>query len=163
MDYSNAVPSNNGNNGQPPSGIDGFDSAEAAPEFSPVPPGIYTARIIRGEFCSTKAGADAYRIRFEITEGEQTGRTLVRMWTFSPKAISYAKRDLAPFGLTTSARLLSPFPDPGSEITVKLVVALQRGDDGIERNDIKRIEVLDVKDSPAGPFSLPPEKEGGPQ
>lgn len=160
MDFSNALPSANGtNNG----GIDAFDTAEAAPEFEPIPPGIYAARVVRGEFCSTKAGADAYRLRFEVTEGEQAGRTIVRTWTFGPKALPYTKRDLAPFGLTSSAALLSPFPPVGKDYRVRLVVALQRGNDGIERNDIKRIDVLRVVESPAAAFLLPPQGEGGPK
>ena len=68
---------------------------------------------------------------------------------------------VAPFGLTTSAKLLSPFPEPGREYHVRLVVALQRGDDGVERNDVKRIDVLRVDESPAAAFILPPPGEGG--
>jgi hypothetical protein len=66
------------------------------------------------------------------------------------------------FGLGTTDRLLSPFPPAGKEYHCRLVVALQRGDDGIERNDIKRIDVLRVVDSPAAEFIIPP-SEGGPQ
>ncbi len=158
MDFTNAFP---GTNGKPAGGIDAFDGAEAAPEFKPIPPGVYSARVLRGEFCTTKAGADAYRLRFEITEGEQAGRTVIRTWTFGAKALAYTKRDLTPFGLTTSAQLLTPFPEPGREYQVRLVVALQRGDDGIERNDIKRIDVLRIVDSPAAAFMLDRQGEGG--
>lgn len=160
MDYSNAIPAANG---KPSGGIDGFDAAEAAPDFTPVPPGIYSARVLRGEYTSTKAGADAYRVRFEIAEGEHTGRTVIRTWTFTPKALQYTKRDLAPFGLTTSAKLLSPFPEAGREYLVRLVVALQRGDDGIERSDVKKIDVVRVNESPAAAFLLPGQGEGGPK
>src|SRR5262249_6093754 len=66
MDFTNAIPSTNG---KPAGGIDAFDAAEAAPEYVPLPPGIYSARILRGEYTTTKAGADAYRIRFQVTEG----------------------------------------------------------------------------------------------
>src|SRR5262249_46236248 len=137
MDFTHAIPSNNDK--WAPSGLDAFDSAQAAPEFTPLPPGVYKARILRGEHTTTKAGADAYRLRFEVTEGEHAGKTVIRTWTFGPKAIAYTKRDLAPFGLSTSAQLLSPFPEPAREY---LVVALQRGDDGIERNDVKRIDLV---------------------
>ena len=160
MDYSNAIANGTG---KPPSGIAGFDSAEAAPEFTPLPPGIYFARILKGEYCNTKAGIDAYRMRFEVTEGEQAGRTVMRLWTMSDKAMGYTKRDLAPFGLTTTEKLLSPFPSGGREYLVRLVVALQRGNDGIERNDIKRIELLRVVDSPAAGFLLDDTSEGGPR
>jgi hypothetical protein len=74
MNYTNAIPSSNG---KPPGGIDGFNAAQAAPEFSPLPPGIYSARVQRGECCTTQAGADAYRLRFEIIDGEQQGKTVV--------------------------------------------------------------------------------------
>ena len=157
-DYTNAIPSANG---PPAAGIDGFDAAEAAPEFTPIPPGVYSARILRGEKCSTKVGDDAYRCRFEITEGEHARKTVIRTWTFGAKALSYTKRDLAPFGLTTRMRLLSPFPEAGREYLVRLVVALQRGDDGIERNDIKRIDLLRVVESPAAAFLLDGASEGG--
>ena len=161
MDFSNAIPSTTGKgNG---GGIDGFDSAEAAPEFTPLPGGIYSARILRGECCTTRAGGDAYRIRFEVTEGEQKGKTTIRTWTFSPKALAYTKRDLAHFGLTTTAMLLSSFPDAGRDYHVRLTVALQRGDDGTERNDIKRIDLVRVDESPAAEFMLPGQSEGGPK
>lgn len=143
-------------------GIQHFDTAEPAPEYTPVPPGIYTARVLSGEYTATKAGADAYRVRFEITAGEQSGKTVVRTWTFGPKAIGYTKRDLAAFGLTTTAKLLTPFPEPGREYRVRLVVALQTGDDGVTRNDIKNITVLEVKGTPDAEFLLPPTQgEGG--
>jgi hypothetical protein len=158
MDFTKAIP---GTNGKPAAGIDAFDAAEAAPEFTPLPPGVYSARVLRGEYCSTRAGAEAYRLRFEVTEGTHVGKTLIRIWTFGAKALTYTKRDLAPFGLTTSAQLLSPFPPAGREYHVRLVVALQRGDDGIERNDIKRIDQLRVVESPAAAFMLPERGEGG--
>lgn len=161
MDFSKAFP---GNNGEPPrEGIGAFDSTEPAPEFSPLPPGIYQARVLRGEYTATRLGADAYRLRFQVTEGPHEGRAVIRTWTFGPKAMPYTKRDLAPFGLTTSAKLLLPFPEPGREYLVRLVVALQRGDDGIERSDVKRIDLVRVDESPAAAFMLPGESEGGPR
>lgn len=159
MDFNAAMAGTNGA-GIPASGIDAFDAAAAAPEFSPVPPGIYFATVLKGEYCTTRAGADAYRVRFVISEGPQTGRTLIRTWTFSPKALPYSKRDLAVFGLATSAQLLSPFPPPGKEYHARLVVALQTGDDGIQRNDIKDVKLVRVVESPAAAFMLPAEGEG---
>ncbi len=113
MDFTKALPSTNG---KPAAGIDAFDAAEAAPEFTPIPPGVYAARVLRGEYCSTRAGAEAYRLRFEITEGEHVGKTVIRTWTFGPKALAYTKRDLAPFGLTTTAQ--TPLTVPRSRAGV---------------------------------------------
>jgi hypothetical protein len=159
MDFTNAISTGNGK----PAGLDAYDAAEPAPEFAPIPPGVYMGRVLRGECTTTKTGADAYRLRFEVTEGEHAGKTVVRTWTFSPRALPYTKRDLASLGLTTSAKLLSPFPEPGREYSVRLVVALQRNDDGREFNDVKRIELVRVDESPVAAFLLPGQGEGGPK
>lgn len=145
------------------SGLTGFDDVTAAAAYSPLPAGIYpNCRIVSGSLVQTKKGDDAYKMVFEVSEGEHRGRRVSRTWTFSQKAIAYAKRDLAAFGLTTSKQLLSPFPPTGREVYVKLTVALQRGDDGSEFNDVKRIDVVRSEDSPAAAFLIDPDKsEGG--
>jgi hypothetical protein len=147
-------------NGKPPGGIADFDSTAPAPEFSPLPPGIYSARVAIGEYCSTKAGAEAYRLKFEVTEGEQAGRTVQRIWTFGAKALAYTRRDLQPFGLTSQRLLLMPYP-AGKEVSCRLVVALRRGDDGSEFNDIRRIDVVRIEETPASRFIVDDVDEGG--
>lgn len=159
MDYSKAF---DDTTAVPTGGIDAFDSAVAAPEFTPLPQAVYTCRVVRGEYCSTNSGAEAYRMRFEVTDGPHAGQTVVRTWTFGPKALQYTKRDLAPFGLNSSAQLRAPFPAAGREYLVRLVVALKRGDDGIERNDVKRVDNVRVVESPAAGFLLD-EDEGRPK
>lgn len=162
MDYLHAF---DGANGTPKKaeGIGAFDAATPAPEYTPIPPGVYTARVVRGEFTTTRSGADAYRMRFAVVEGEHAGRTVIRTWTFSLNAMQYTKRALEAFGLVTTAQLLAPFPEPGREYIVRLVVALQRRDNDITYNDIKRIEVTSVTDSPASAYILRHDTEGGPQ
>jgi len=158
MNYSDAIPNANST---PTGGLAAFGTVPTAPEFTPLPPAIYTARVQKGEYTTTKAGVECYRLKFEVTEGEQKGKTVIRTWTFSQKAMPYTQRDLATFGLTTSAALLSPFPEDGREYFVRLVVAIQEGDDKIQRNDIKRIDLLRVVESPTAEFALPKPNEGG--
>ena len=157
-DYTNAFDSHRN-----PEGLSAFDSAAPAPKYDPLPPGIYVARVVRGEIVQTKAGSDAYRLTFKITDGPHAGRTLIKTWSFSARALAYTKRDLAAFGLQTSQQLLSPFPECGKEYIVRLVVALQRGNDGTEFNDIKRCELLRVVDSPVAQFIVSQTSEGGTQ
>jgi hypothetical protein len=161
MNFMNAF--DNPNNEQPrKSGLDAFDQTEAAPAWKPLPAGIYTARIVSGQFTQTKKGDDAYRINFEITEGEHKGKRTSRTWTFTDKALPYAKHDLALFGLTTSQQLLEPFPPTGREYFVRLTIALQRRDDGSEGNDIKRFEMLREEQTPGAEFLIDPnQNEGG--
>ena len=144
-------------------GLNSFGTAGAAPDFEPVPPGIYTARVQCGEYTTTRANDDAFRMRFEIVEGPQTGKTVLRIWTFGMKALPYTERDLGKFGLTTPEHLLGTFPEPGKEYRVRIVVAVQIGNDGIKRNDIKRFDVLSVADAPDADFLLPTRGEGGSQ
>jgi len=160
MNYSDAIPNANST---PTGGLAAFGTVPTAPEFTPLPPAIYTARVQKGEYTTTKAGVECYRLKFEVTEGEQKGKTVIRTFWFSPKALPYTQRDLALFGLITSTALLSPFPEAGREYVVRLMVALQRGDDGIERNDIKSTTIVRVVESPAAAFMLPNPNEGGPK
>jgi hypothetical protein len=156
MNYNDAFSSNG-----TPQGLSAFDSTTPAPEYTTLPAGVYAARVLRGEVTRTKAGSDGYRMTYEITDGPHAGRTLIKTWAFTAKALPYTKRDLAAFGLTTSNQLLSPFPEAGREYQVRLIVALQRGDDGTEYNDIKRVELLRVVESPVAQFIVSPPSEGG--
>ena len=161
MNFNSVFPSSNG---KPTGGIDAFDAVAPAPQFTPVPAGVYVAVINRGELVQTRSGNDGYRIRFRIVEGPHAGQTVIRTWTFSERALPYTKRDLSQFGLTTSAQLLAPFPPVGCEFYVKLWIALQRSDDGREFSDVKKIDVIRVDESPVAAFLLPPrQSEGGPK
>jgi hypothetical protein len=142
-------------------GLSAFDATQPAPSYDPLPPGAYNARVLKGEVIQTKTGNDGYRLTFVISDGPHAGRTVAKTFVFTPKSLPYSKRDLAAFGLTTARQLLSPFPEPGKEYIVRLVVALQRSNDGTEFNDIKRCDVLRVAESPIAPFLVPPQSEEG--
>lgn len=142
--------------------LDAFDSAQPAPEYTPLAAGIYQVRIVSGSYQQTKSNADGYRIAFEVVEGPHKGRRMSRTYTFGDKAIEYTKRDLAKFGLTTGQQLLEPFPAMGREVFCRLFVAVQRGDNGAEFNDVKKIDAVRVVDSAAKDFLIDPTKgEGG--
>jgi len=144
--------------------MDSFDKAEPAPAYIPLPAGIYQTRIVSGSFQPTKKGDDAYRVTFEVTEGEHKARRVSRTWVFSEKAITYSKRDLALFGLTTAKQLLEPWPPLGCEVYCRLIVAIQRGDNGSEFNDVKKIDNVRKEDSAAKDFLIDLDKnEGGPK
>lgn len=158
MDFRSA----NGNSNNDAFGA--FDAIEAAAEYAPLPAGAYTSRVVRGSKETTKSGTPYYRIVFEVlNEGEHKAKKVSRPFWFTPKAMPYSKRDLAPFGLTTAASLSAPFPPPGREIVCRLTVTLQIDDDGQERNDIRKIEIVSTSDSPALKFGVPPQPaKGGP-
>ena len=142
--------------------MDSFDKAEPAPEYKPLPAGFYQARVVSGSYQQTKKGDDAYKIVFEVSEGEHKGRRVPRTYVFTDKAVTYSKRDLAPFRLTTAKQFLEPWPPLGIEVYCRLLLALQRGNDGSEFNDIKRIDNHRFVDSAAKNFLIDPDKnEGG--
>ena len=159
MDFTNAIPNANS---KPAGGIDAFDKAQPDGQHShpfhresirPVSSGeSFAAR----RKATTPTGCD-----LKFSKASIPAKTLLRIWTFGTRALTYSKRDLAPFGLHTSEQLLSPFPPTGREYYVRLVVASQKGDDGIERNDVKRIDLIRVIESPAAGFMLPREGRRG--
>ena len=145
---------------KPTAGLDAFDDAKA---YEPLPVGTYTARIVSGGLTQTKRGDDAYRMTFEVSEGDWRGERLSRWWTFSERGVRRAKGELAAFGLNSKQKLYEPFPPIGREIYVRLTVVLQRRDDLSEGNDIKRIEIIRDDASPAAAFLIDPNKPtGGP-
>lgn len=140
MDLTNAYNAANAN-GKPPVGIDAFDAATAE-SYGPVPAGVYVCRIERGQLGTTKTtGADCYSIRFSVTEGEHTGATLWRVWTFSKDAMKYAITDLRiTLGMNTDA-MKSPFPGR-TEYVVRLTVTQSTRKDGTASNDVKGMELI---------------------
>jgi hypothetical protein len=158
MNFNDALPQS-----KPSGGIHNFDAVEPAPQMELIPGGVYIAVVVHGELVQTRSGNDGYRIKFKIIEGPHAGRFAFRTWSFSERALAYAKRDLAQFGLTSSAMLLAPFPPVGREYRVKLWIVLQRGDDGREFNDIKKLDVIRIDKSPIAEFILPTQAGGGPK
>lgn len=146
-------------------GLAAFDQVQAAEAWTPLPAGKYKARVVSGSVTQTKKGDTAYRVVFEITEGEQRSKRLSRLWTFTEKSLKFVKRDLGKLNLTSMQKLLEPFPPVGKEYIVGLIVALQRMDDGTETNDIKQFVVLEIKDTPGSDFLIDPNRpassEGG--
>jgi hypothetical protein len=149
------------NTGAGADGLGAFDSTPPAPEMEPLPPNVYVAVVVHGELVRTRSGCDGYRVKFRIVEGPYAGRFAFRTWSFSERALPYARRDLAALGLTSSAKLLGAFPEPGREYRVKLWVALQRGDDGRTFNDVKRVQLITVGPTTAPPTD-PPAPTAGP-
>src|SRR4051794_33895902 len=100
----------------PADALAAFDTATGA---TCVPPGVYLARLESGELTLTKAGKQAYRLRFVVVQpSEHAGFTLWRYFTFANVAnANRAKVALAPLGLRTSADLKRiPFPEAGRTI-----------------------------------------------
>lgn len=165
MDYSTAFDNHNGKDNPRPldDGLDAFDCAKAAPRFRAVPPGTYEARVKSGEYRKTRKGDPSYWTRFEIVEGPHKGATILKVWMLTPEFVGDSKFNLEPLGLKTKIDLLSPFPPAAVEIRARITVALRRGDDGQESNDLKHIDTIRVSKSPAAEFLLPDDDdtEGG--
>lgn len=147
----------------PTDDLSAFDNATGA---TFVPAGWYLCRLEAGELVATKAGKQAYRLRFVVIEpAAHTGFTLWRYCTFAAAAnANRAKAALAPLGLRTSADLRrAPFPEAGRTILCRVLVAIQKNDS--TRNDVERFTVeRDQCDdtTAAARFALPPDAgEGG--
>ena len=119
-----------------------FDETEAAPEYAPVPKGVYSAELSSGELTNSVSGTPGYTLAFTIREGEFTGRRVWHTLWLTPAAMPMTKRDLAKLGITRLDQLEKPVP-PG--IVCQLTVALRTDDDGETRNRVTRYEVVAIR------------------
>ena len=133
--------------------FDRFDTAEAADDFGPLPKGVYVALAVAGRLDKARTGTDGYTVEFRVIEGAYTGRRLWMTKYFTPAALPYTKRDLAKLGINNKATLHQPFP--ANRLVCKLTVVRRKDDDGVEKNEIKNLEVLRVQEPTADPFAPP--------
>ena len=109
-----------------------WQTTTAAAEFEPLPRGEYVFRILSGElFTSKSRGTPGYKLTLQATEGEyERRRTWCDLW-LTGAALPMTKRDLVKIGVTTLEQLEQPLP---AGILIRAKLALQRDDDGNERN-----------------------------
>ena len=80
--------------------LDGVFNANDVPErddFTPVPPGMYTAMVVASELKDTKAGGQMIVLELDIQEGEHSGRKLFERLNIkndNPKTVDIAFRAL---------------------------------------------------------------------
>jgi len=130
-----------------------WSTTEAAGDFTPLPAGVYVARIASGELSKAKSGTPGYKLCFRVLEGEHAGRLLWHDVWLTAAALPMAKRDLAKLGVLTLDQLEAPLP-PGMRCTVK--VTLRREDDGTEHNRVKHFDVTGIDTDPTADDAFAP-------
>jgi len=121
-----------------------------AADFVPLPAGEYVARLFDGEWFTSRANNLGYKLTFRIEEGEFVGRRVWHELYFTEAAEKYSKRDLEKLGITELVTNDRPLP-PGIVCAVRVV--LRRDDDGNERNQVKRLDVLRIDEPKPDPFA----------
>jgi hypothetical protein len=119
-----------------------FNETEAAPEYAPVPRGVYAADLTGGEFTNSATGTPGYTLVFTIREGEFIGRRVWHTLWLTTDAMPMTKRDLAKLGVTRLDQLDRHLPQG---IVCEITVALRTDDDGQARNRLTRYEVVDIR------------------
>ena len=119
-----------------------FNETEAAPEYAPVPKGVYSTDLSSGELTNSGSGTPGYTLGFTIREGEFAGRRIWHTLWLTLAAMPMTKRDLAKLGITRLDQLERPVP-PG--IVCQLTVSLRTDDDGETRNRVTRYEVVEIR------------------
>lgn len=122
-----------------------FAEIEAAPEYEPIPGGLYEADLIRGEMCLSQAGNTGYRCTFEVAAGDFRGRRVYHTFWLSERAMPYSKRDLKKLGISRLEQCETPVP-PGIFCTLKVVERTE--DDGTRRNEVRGIDGCGVRRDP---------------
>jgi hypothetical protein len=132
-------------------------TSSVAAEDDVLPKGKYVADIVKGDGYESSGGHPAYKFTFEVAEGEYKGRRFWHDVYFSAKAEGRALRDVAKLGVPitgtkaeTFAALDRPLPAV-FRCDVKLVV--RRDDDGTEKNEVRRFDVIEVIKPEPDPFA----------
>jgi hypothetical protein len=125
-----------------------WDQTEAAADLGPLPRGQYTALILSGEPTASRRDTPGYKLTFQVSDGEFTGRRFWHDLWLTPAALPMTKRDLLKLGVQSLDQLDRPLP-PGIRCRVRLT--LQRDDDGTERNRVQSFDVIGI--DPPDPFA----------
>ncbi|OWK44026.1 DUF669 domain-containing protein [Fimbriiglobus ruber] len=128
-----------------------FDATEAADDFGPLPKGVYVVLATGGRLDQARTGTRCYKVEFRVIEGEHAGRRLWWDKYLTPAALPYTKRDLSKLGITSREKLEQPLP--ANRLVCKVTVVVRTDDDGIERNEIRNLELLRVQDAAVDPFA----------
>lgn len=132
--------------------IDDLESAWTvgiAGEDDVLPRGRYVADITHGEAIESRSkGTPGYRLTFEIVEGEFKGRRLWHECWFTPKSLPRSRRDLKKLGVPVDESMDAMLAalDDGLPAVFRcdVKVVLRKDDDGTERNQIRRFDVVEV-------------------
>jgi len=119
-----------------------WDSTEAAGDFEPLPSGWYECWASRGELDESRNGTPGYKLTFTVRGGEFEDRKLWHDLWLTPAALPMTKRDLSRIGITTPEQMEQPLPQG---IVCRVQVTLRRGDDSIERNNVRRFEFVGIE------------------
>lgn len=128
-----------------------WNSTPAAAEIGPLPRGSYVCHATKGELEQSRTkGTPGFKLEFTVIEGEFTGRKLwLDLW-LTPAALPATKRDLAKLEIISEAQLERPLP---RWWRCRVTAVLQKGDNGIEHNAVRRFEVLGIDKPEADPFA----------
>ncbi|MFN3192289.1 MAG: DUF669 domain-containing protein [Aureliella sp.] len=123
-------------------------SERIATEDDVLPGGNYTADITQGEAVESRTnGTPGYCLTFEVSEGDHKGRKLWHELWFTPKSVSRSRRDLQKLGVPIDSleKMLTAL-DCGlpAVFRCKVKLGVRKDDDGNERNQIRRFEVIEV-------------------
>lgn len=119
-----------------------FNETEAAPEYAPVPRGVYSAEVSSGELTNSGTGTPGFTLGFTVTDGDYKGRRVWHTLWLTQAAMPMTKRDLAKLGIVSLDQLERTIP-PG--ILCQLTVVLRTDDDGQTRNRVTRYEVVEIR------------------
>jgi hypothetical protein len=133
--------------------FDQFDTATAADDFGPLQKGTYECLAVGGQLTTAKTGTPGYTVEFKVVEGDHAGRRLWMTKYFTPAALPYTKAVLQKFGIDSKAKLSQPFP--ANRMVFKLTVTVRKDDDGTERNEVKKLDLLRVQEPEVDPFAPP--------
>lgn len=128
-----------------------WDGTAAAADFGPLPRGVYICHATKGDLEESRTNkTPEFKIEFSVIEGQFAGRKLWADLWLTPAALPATKRDLAKLGIVSPADLERPLP---RWCRCKVTAVIRKGDDGIERNEVRAFDVLGIDKPTDDPFA----------
>ena len=138
-----------------------WNETEAAPDRGPVPSGTYEAHVDSVKLFNARTGTAGVKIRFDVCEGEYTGRAVFHDLWITPAALPHTKRDVEKLGLGTFEELDSAEVTPG-RIRCRVCVALRTGDNGTQYNGVRSFDVIGIDGPEPDAFAPVDDSSEGP-
>lgn len=116
-----------------------FPEVDSISEFAPLPSGEYRCALAAVEMDFTRAGDEMWRLRWQVKEGDYTGRLLFDNLVFSQRAMPRAKLICASCGLDVTGEVeLTPEMLMDRNVMITTIVEELEDDHGVNkvRNEI---------------------------
>jgi hypothetical protein len=136
-----------------------FNKIDDVVDFSPLPPGKYMCKLADIEEASTQGGDEMWNLKFQVIDGEHTGRYVFDRLVFSQAALKRVKLVCSRLGINVDGELdLTPQMLAGRTCLLSIQNEEYEDNEGNKKNEeccaLRRLRESRQRSAGRGPGSL---------